>query len=73
MGSALLWVLLVVGLLNVALLAVFIARTSASSNSEDVLREELRAAEKRPPAPRAIHARSSPPRSMLRTPPSRRT
>ncbi len=43
MGSALLWVLLVVGLLNVALLAVLIARTSASSNSEDVLREELRA------------------------------
>ena len=43
MGSALLWVLLVVGLLNAALLAVLIARTSASSNSEDVLREELRA------------------------------
>ncbi len=43
MVNALIWVLLLIGLVNAALLAVMLFRSSAGSKSEDVLREELRA------------------------------
>jgi len=43
MNSAVLWALLLIGLLNVALLVFVLVRSSAASRSEDVLREELRA------------------------------
>lgn len=43
MANALLWVLLVIGIVNVGLLAMVLVRTAAGSRSEDVLRDELRA------------------------------